>query len=53
MAFLLLSTKIFLVEKLKFLHDWVYSWFWNDFLDFWYKFPALIMVILKTVLIHG
>ena len=44
-----LSTKIFLVEKLKFLHDWVYSWFWNAWLDFWYQFPALIVAIFKTV----
>tara|TARA_B100001769_G_C22018699_1_gene547438 strand:- start:196 stop:495 length:300 start_codon:yes stop_codon:yes gene_type:complete len=44
-----LSTKIFLVEKLEFLHDWIYSWFWNDFLDFWYQFPALIMVTLKAI----
>ena len=33
-----LSTKIFLVEKLKFLHDWVYSWFWNAWLDFGINF---------------
>ena len=36
------STKAFLVENLKFFHDWIYSWFWNAYLDFWYQFPALI-----------
>ena len=48
-SLLTLTTKIFLVENLKFLHDWIYSWFWNAYLDFWYQFPALPMVILKTI----
>lgn len=44
-----LSTKEFLVDNLKFLHDWVYSWFWNALLDFFYQFPALVMTTLKLV----
>ena len=44
-----LSTKEFLVDNLKFLHDWIYSWFWNALLDFFYQFPALVMSTLKLV----
>ena len=44
-----LSTKEFLVDNLKFLHDWVYSWFWNALLDLFYQFPALVMSTLKLV----
>ena len=44
-----LSTKEFLVDNLKFLHDWVYSWFWNALLDFFYQFPALVMSTLKLI----
>ena len=49
-TFLSMSTKEFLVDNLKFLHDWIYSWFWNDFLDFFYQFPAVAMSTLKTVI---
>jgi len=49
-SFLSMSTKEFLVDNLKFLHDWIYSWFWNDFLDFFYQFPAVVMSTLKTVI---
>ena len=48
-TFLDMSTKEFLVDNLKFLHDWIYSWFWNAFLDFFYQFPAVVMSTLKTV----
>lgn len=48
-TFFNMSTKEFLIDNLKFLHDWVYSWFWNDLLDFFYQFPAVIMSTLKTV----
>ena len=48
-TFLSLSTKEFLVDNLKFLHDWIYSWFWYALLDFFYQFPAVIMTSLKTV----
>lgn len=48
-TFLDMSTKEFLVDNLKFLHDWIYSWFWNTFLDFFYQFPAVVMSTLKTV----
>ena len=44
-----LSTKEFLVDNLKFLHDWAYSWFWNALLDFFYQFPAVVMSTLKLV----
>jgi len=44
-----LSTKEFLIDNLKFLHDWIYSWFWNALLDFFYQFPALAMSTLKLV----
>jgi len=43
-----MSTKEFLVDNLKLLHDWVYSWFWNALLDFFYQFPAVMMSTLKT-----
>tara|TARA_A100001015_G_scaffold192466_1_gene214457 strand:+ start:576 stop:872 length:297 start_codon:yes stop_codon:yes gene_type:complete len=49
-TFFNMSTKEFLVDNLKFLHDWIYSWFWNDFLDFFYQFPAVVMSTLKTVI---
>ena len=29
---------------------WVYSWFWNDLLDFLWSLPAAIMVTLKLVI---
>lgn len=41
------STKEFLTLQLLAFHDWVYSWFWNAYLDFWWQFPALIMIVLK------
>ena len=45
-----LSSKIFLRQNLEFFHDWIYSWFWNAYLDFWWQFPAFIMLTLKTIL---
>ena len=48
-TFLNMSTKEFLVDNLKFLQDWIYSWFWNALLDFFYQFPAVVMSTLKTV----
>ena len=48
-GFLDLSSKIFLKQNLEFFHDWIYSWFWNAFLDFFYQFPAVVMSALKTV----
>ena len=45
-----MSTKDFLVDNIRFLHDWIYSWFWNDFLDFVYQFPALIVSSLKAII---
>ena len=44
-----LSTKEFLVDNLKFLHDVIYSCFWNALLDFFYQFPALVMSTLKLI----
>ena len=43
------SSNDFLMEKIPWLRDWIYSWFWNSWLDFWWKFPAFFMVSLKTV----
>ena len=41
------STKEFLTSEWLAFHDWIYSWFWNAYLDFWWQFPALIMIVLK------
>ena len=49
-GFLDLSSKIFLKQNLEFFHDWICSWFWNAYLDFWWQFPAFIMLTLKTIL---
>ena len=43
-SILSMSTKDFLVDNIRLLHDWIYSWFWNDLLDFVYQFPALMLV---------
>lgn len=45
-----LSTHVFLQEKLNFLHVWVYSWFWNALLDFFWSFPAAILTSFKLVI---
>ena len=45
-----LSSKIFLKQNLELFHDWIYSWFCNAYLDFWWQFPAFIMLTLKTIL---
>ena len=45
-----MSTKEFLLDNLTFLHDWIYSIFWNQFLDFVYQFPAIIMSLVKALL---
>ena len=29
---------------------WMYSWFWNDLLDFLWSLPAAIMVTLKLII---
>ena len=34
---------------LKTLKIWMYSWFWNSFLDFIWALPAAIMVTLKLL----
>ena len=49
-GFLDLSSKIFLKQNLELFHDWIYSWFSNAYLDFWWQFPAFIMLTLKTIL---
>jgi len=41
------STKEFFTSEWLAFHDWIYSWFWNAYLDFWWQFPALIMIVLK------
>ena len=45
-----MSTKDFLLDNLTFLHDWIYSIFWNQFLDFVYQFPAIIMTLVKALI---
>ena len=47
---LTLSTKTFLLDKLQFFHDWIYSWFWNDLLDLLWSLPAAIMATLKFII---
>ena len=49
-GFLDLSSKIFLKQNLELFHDWIYSWFWTAYLDFWWQFPSFIMLTLKTIL---
>ena len=49
-SILSMSTKDFLVDNIRLLHDWIYSWFWNDLLDFVYQFPALIVSSLKAII---
>ena len=45
-----LTGHIFLKENLLFLYDWIYSWFWNDWLDFWYSFPIIILATIKLII---
>ena len=49
-SLLSLSMGEFLQDNLLFLHTWVYSWFWNAWLDFWWQFPAIIMTTLKLLI---
>ncbi len=44
-----LSTNDFVGEKFPWFKDWIYSWFWNAWLNFWWKFPIFIIGFLKTV----
>lgn len=46
---LTLTGDIFFTEHLKFFHDWLYSWFWNDFLEFIWSLPIVIISGLKFV----
>jgi hypothetical protein len=48
-SWLSLSTGIFLRDNIPFLYHWLYSWFWNAWLDFWWGFPALILGTIKLV----
>ena len=34
---------------LKFVKTWMYSWFWNSYLDFIWGLPAAIMATLKLI----
>ncbi len=45
-----LSMGGFLQENLLFLYNWIYSWFWNAFLDYFWAFPAIILATLKLVI---
>ena len=44
------STSNFLENNLPWLKTWVYSWFWNAWLDFWWAFPAFVMGSIKTII---
>ena len=48
-TFLTLTTSLFLEEHLPWLKAWIYSWFWNAWLDFWWSFPAFILGTVKVV----
>jgi hypothetical protein len=32
------------------IKNWIYTWFWNSFLDFVWSLPAAIMVTLKLII---
>ena len=49
-TFISLSTDTFVNQKLPWFKVWVYSWFWNAWLDFWWQYPAFIMISIKTIL---
>lgn len=48
-SLLSLSTSIFLEENISFLYHWLYSWFWQSWLDFWWGFPAIMLGGFKLV----
>ena len=49
-SFLSFSTSDFMdLTFLRIVKAWMYSWFWNDFLDFVWGLPAAIMVTLKLL----
>ena len=45
-----LSTNDLVGEKFPWFKDWLYSWFWNAWLDFWWAFPAFVMGSIKTII---
>lgn len=45
-----LSMGTFLQENPNFLRSWAYTWFWNDFLDFWWALPASVLSTTKLIL---
>jgi len=49
-TFFSLSMNTFLQENLNFLRSWIYSWFWNAFLDFWWGLPAAILSTTKLII---
>jgi hypothetical protein len=32
------------------IKNWIYTWFWNSFLDFVWSLPAAIMITLKLII---
>ena len=32
------------------IKNWIYTWFWNSFLDFVWSLPAAIIVTLKLII---
>ena len=49
-----LSFDAFWREQLSFIYfikEWLYSWFWNDFLNFFFVFlPAVVFLTLRTTI---
>jgi len=39
------------LSAIYFIKEWLYSWFWNDFLDLFFVFlPAVVFVTLRTTI---
>ena len=50
-SFFSFSTSEFMdLTILKYLKPWIYSWLWNDFLDFIWSLPAALMSLLKLII---
>ena len=50
-SFFSFSTSEFMdLTFLKYLKAWIYSWLWNDFLDFIWSLPAALMSLLKLII---
>jgi hypothetical protein len=39
------------LSAIYFIKEWLYSWFWNDFLNFFFVFlPAVVFITLRTII---